>query len=124
MTCYSGLAHKIRRAVRNGSRLHLDAQQARALMSPPIYPLIALLESDELNSLCEQDNQPARVAAEIPQTVTRLGRSGSGIAPIGTIGPSAGIPMGAVAPDVGLAASRLASEAVKMVSRQRQRRMH
>lgn len=63
MTSSSELAGRIRKAARNGSRLHLDPCHVRVLMDPRLYPIIAIMEAEELNALCQQDNPVFDLAA-------------------------------------------------------------
>jgi hypothetical protein len=42
------LLHRLRRSVRNGQRLHLEPEHARALMQPRVYALLATLEAEAL----------------------------------------------------------------------------
>lgn len=118
----SDLADRLRRAARNGTRLHLDVQHVRVLMSDPIYSAIATAERKELNALCRQDNEPP-TRADGPATSSAP--FGSGIAPTVMTGTSAGMKVGTPAAEaVAHAASRLASEAAAQISRQRKRATH
>ncbi len=56
MTAFAEIANRIRRAARNGERLHLDPAHVLALLASPIYPLIAELESKELAASCQGNN--------------------------------------------------------------------
>ena len=91
-------------------------------MNPKLYALIALMEAEELNALCQQDNHDQLSPAPPAQSAISLVPTGFGIDGIETTGRSAGtltVPMEA---DVGQAASRLASAAVTQTSRPRKRR--
>ncbi|MHA6719684.1 hypothetical protein ACX40Y_09540 [Sphingomonas sp. RS6] len=115
----SDLADRLRRAARNGTRLHLDVQHIRVLMSEPIYSAISMAELKELNAQCQQDDAPPTAAAT---PVINSAPSGCGIAQTATIGTSAGIKAEMQqAADVGHAASRLASEAALQISRRKKR---
>ena len=113
------LADRLRRAARNGTRLRLDMQHIRVLMSDPIYSAITTAERKEFNALCQQDNEPPVTAVK---PATSSAHFGSGIAPTATIGTSAGIKAETRSDEgVGHAASRLASEAALQISRQSKR---
>ena len=119
LTTFSDLAGKLRRAAKNGTRLHLDEVHVKALLSPRIYGIISNLEAEELNALCDQDNMPVSRSAPPQLRVISSESTGCGTGRTGTTGPSAGTRMEAMGADVALAASRLASEAVKKVSRRK-----
>jgi hypothetical protein len=108
---------KLRKAAAKGTRLHLDAAHVQILMSARIYPALAILEAEELNALCHQDNQPLGQQRRRAKTAMSSAPSGCGIERVETTGPSAGTKTGLTEMDVGLAASRLASVAALMVSR-------
>ncbi|WP_206757221.1 hypothetical protein [Sphingomonas sp. CFBP 8765] len=122
MTLYSELAGRIRKAARNGSRLHLDHCHVRALMDARLYPIIALMEAEELNALCQQDNYVTEPQRALPRSAMSSEPIGSGIALIETTGPSAGMPLQQMDVSVGLAASRSALAAVTQVTRRKQRK--
>jgi len=44
------IADKLRRAARNQERLHLDYELVMAILTSPVYPAIAQLESEEIAS--------------------------------------------------------------------------
>lgn len=119
-TYCSDLADRVRRAARNGTRLHLDVQHVRVLMSDPIYSAIATAERKELNALCQQDNEPTNAPVRAD---TKSAPSGFGIAPIATTGISAGT-REPPAEGVGHAASRLASGVAAQIARQKKRARH
>lgn len=114
------LADKLRKAARNGSRLHLDQPHVRALLSPRIYEVITSLEAEELNALCLQDNEPAARRTPPKLHVISSETSGSGIGGTAMTGVFAGTTQGETASEVGHAASRSASAAVMQITRQRQ----
>jgi hypothetical protein len=114
------LADKLRKAARNGSRLHLEQPHVRALLSPRIYEVIASLEAEELNALCLQDNEPAERKTPPKLRVISSETSGSGIGGTAMTGAFAGTTPGETASEVGHAASRSASAAVMRITRQKQ----
>lgn len=78
---YAEIANRIRRAARNGGRLHLDPAHVLALLASPIYPLIAELESKELASLCPHSNDLDNSGLRGAPTA-RNGRSAGTTAPL------------------------------------------
>ena len=116
---YTAITDALERAARNGTRAHLDADLVRALIASEAYSLLLADRKKEIISSW-QDNEKA-----LPQPVERSsGHSGSGIAPIGTTGASAGMMTEDQQEAVGLAASRQASEAVAQIARPKRRRTH
>ena len=115
---------KLRRAAANGTRLHLDPAHVQILMSARIYPALAILEAEELNALCHQDNQPLGQPRRRAKSAMSLAPSGCGNDLIETTGQSAGTKTDQTEMDVGLAASRLASAAASMVSRHKRPNRH
>lgn len=47
---FTQIADKLRRAARNQERLHLDYELVMAILTSPVYPAIAQLESEEIAS--------------------------------------------------------------------------
>ena len=105
MTCFSEIANRLRRAIRNGERLHLDQEHVIALMTSPIYPALAQLESEELADQWQHNGSD---------------NSGSHGAPTEASGRSAGM----IAPLEPDAESQLASATIAMVRRQARRNKH
>jgi len=87
-------------------------------MSPPIYAVLAALEAEELNRLCNQDNEPVHQAAPTGRAVSNLDHIGCGIGRIETTGQSAG------STAEQHAARALALEAAALMSPRKQRRMY
>lgn len=107
MSVHAEIATSLRRAVRNGSKLHLSVEHARALLRPPFYALLASLEAEELNALCQQDNDEMPLP---PLPASNSASSGCGIERIAMTGRSVGLM------DVQRAAEALVSEeALKMI---------
>jgi hypothetical protein len=104
---------RLRRAVRNGTRLHLDPEHARALMQPRFYALLAEAEAQEITSLCASANDSGPPAPQPrpspPANDSRSDNIGSGIGPTETTGTSAGSKV------VQLAAEEQVSEAVEAI---------
>ena len=121
---HGDLNTKLRRAAANGTRLHLDPAHVQILMSARIYPTLAILEAEELNALCHQDNQPPGPKRRPARTAMSSAPSGCGIEMIGTIGPFVGMKTEQAEMDVGLAASRLASAAVMQINRLKRHKTH
>jgi hypothetical protein len=124
-TPIAALIDLVERSVRTGTKAHLPADLSRALMSHPAYARLLETRTKELIDSW-QSEQPAPAAK--PETTTppvsKLGRSGSGIAANETSGASAGtIPAGMKAA-VGHAASLRASAAVETVRRQHKHKTH
>lgn len=117
---YSDLAKKLRRAALHGSRLHLEPSHVAAILSSPLYAIIANLEAEELSALCPQNE---KLPLTDRQVAPRSARSGSGIEPIEMTGTYAGTSPVAET-DVGHAASRLASVAAAQVVRRGKQLMH
>lgn len=111
------ISEQFRRSIRNNTRLHLTPTQVQALLNHGVYSVLAALEAEELNRLCGQDNQPPeRKSAPGPSGFSTV-RTGSGTAPIETIGPFAG----SMAEQ--RAARALASEAAAQMSPRKRRKM-
>lgn len=114
---------KMERALRNGERLHLEADQVRALVRTPIWALLADLTAKELAELWENEQpEPARPPATITPPASNLGTIGFTTEPSAKNGASPGTTMPEAEQAVGLAASRLASEAVIQVTRRKRHR--
>jgi hypothetical protein len=113
---YSELNDRLRRAARNGTRLHLDPAHVAALLAPKIYGVLAAAEAEELNGLCGQDNHAATLAAPAQLSAISSGRSGSGIARTAMTGTSAGMTTEPQMDAVGRAESRRASAAVGRIT--------
>jgi hypothetical protein len=77
--------------------------------------VLAALEAEELNALCQQDNQPAGESDPLPPTGSSSDHFGFGIAPIATTGQSVG------STDVQRAAEALASAEARQIIRQKKR---
>ncbi|MBC9033017.1 hypothetical protein IAG41_11480 [Sphingomonas sp. JC676] len=90
MTIHADLAERLRKAARNGTRLHLEPAHVKALLSPGIYGVISTLEAEELNALCDQDNQLDETSKLRARPDISSGRTGSGIVPTATTGRSVG----------------------------------
>lgn len=100
---FSQIADKLRRAARNQERVHLDYELVMAILTSPLYPQIAQLESEEIASSWQDSSD--------------LGNSGSHGGQTGKSGPSAGM----IAPLAPAAESQLASAVSTMAIRQRKR---
>jgi hypothetical protein len=74
------LAKKLRRSINNGTKLHLECEEAAVLLHDELYPAISRLEAEEMKKLCARgaDND------------NKLGSIISGNAPEPEPGPSAG----------------------------------
>lgn len=48
---YGEIARRLRRAVRNGTRLRLEPEHAKALMEPRIYVVLAEAEGEEIRQV-------------------------------------------------------------------------
>ena len=124
---FGEMLSRLRRAAKNGTRLHLDPEHVAALLDDDIYAVLSAREAKEFRSQC-RPVQPAEPesgpSAALPQLTyaSSLDHSGSGIVPIETIGPSAGMPAQQMDASVGLAASRSALAAVTQVTRRKQRK--
>lgn len=56
----SEVTSRLRRAIRHGTRLHLEIEHVRALMHPDVYGVLSKIEAEELAALCESpENQDA-----------------------------------------------------------------
>ena len=121
---HNDLGDKLRRAARNGTRLHLDAAHVQILMSARVYSALAILEAEELNALCNQDNQKLETPRRPARSAMSSAPSGCGIERIETTGPSVGMKTAREEMDVGLAANRLASAAVMQISHLKRHKTH
>jgi hypothetical protein len=96
---FGEILDRIRKAARNGTRLHLDYDHAVALLDGDIYAVLSAREAQEIRSRCRQDMPPVpaepesapAVAPPLPPIDSNWGLSGSGIAATGTTGPSVGL---------------------------------
>ena len=104
---FGEMLSRIRRAARNGTRLHLDPEHVNALCDDDIYALLSAREARELKASCQKD-EGATIGSS-------LARSGYGIVPSATIGTSAGLTV------VSHAADRQASEAARAIIHQSKR---
>ena len=91
-------------------------------MGSPAYGILTQLEAEELQSLCL--NVPVTHKAAANADAINLAHSGFGIASTAKIGTSAGMLTAAMDEDVGFAASRSASEAVTLITRQKRLKTH
>jgi len=96
---HAEINERLRRAARNGTRLHLDLEHVRALMDPRIYSVLAEIEAEEVRKQWQTDESQQ-------QSVSSLVPSGSGIARTATIGTSV------ISPDVSRGARRQVSAAL------------
>lgn len=53
---YEEIRDRLRRAARNGERLHLDPRHVRALIASPIFLILAELEQAELKAQWEAES--------------------------------------------------------------------
>ena len=93
---FGEMLSRLRRAAKNGTRLHLDPEHVAALLDDDIYAVLSAREAKEFRSQCRPVPLPApesEPSAATPQLMaaSNLGLSGSGIGPIGTTGTSAGL---------------------------------
>ena len=103
---YSEIAQRIRRAARNGERMHLEQEHVFALLEPRIYAVLAELESEELTAICQGNND--------------LGNSGLRGARTARNGPSVGM----TAPQEPAVESQQGVAISTMVIRQSKRKQH
>ena len=93
---FGDMLSRLRRAAKNGTRLHLDPEHVAALLDADIYAVLSAREAKEFRSQCrpvqsaEPENAPS---AGLPQLThaSSLDHSGCGIVPIGMTGTSAGL---------------------------------
>ena len=114
---FADLVNSLERAARNGTRAHLDAHIVRALIGSDAYPIILQHKTKEMTDLWQDRNEPPRRPAE-----PNLDRSGSGIAPIGMNGASAGMMTAVEQEAVERAESRRALEVVEQTKRRKRRK--
>ena len=65
---FQEIAARLRRAARNGTRLHLDPEHARVLMQPRFYTVLAAAEGEEIQAAPppELESVAAPVSAQVP----------------------------------------------------------
>lgn len=108
----SEILNRMRRARRNGERLHLEQAHIRALMQPRIYAVLTEIEAEEFDQCVDQEDgngEPEPTPA--PRRGSSSAASGSGTAPTATTGTSVGLQA------VPRAESQLVLEAAAMVAR-------
>lgn len=76
------LANKLRRAIHNGTKLHLESGEVAMLLHDQIYNAISRLEAEELRNACARDADNDN---------TNWAASGCGSAPTQEPGASAGL---------------------------------
>lgn len=118
---FGEMLSRLRRAAKNGTRLHLDPEHVAALLDDDIYAVLSAREAKEFRLQCRPAPLPvpeSEPSAAPPQLTadSNLGLSGSGIGPIGTTGTSAGLM------DVQPAAHRRVSEVAAELRRKMQKR--
>jgi hypothetical protein len=74
------LAKKLRRAINNGTKLHLECEEVAVLLHDEIFPAISRLEAEEMKKKCARD----------ADNDNSLGIIGSGSVPTAGPGASAG----------------------------------
>jgi hypothetical protein len=74
------LTKKLRRSINNGTKLHLEFEEATVLLHDEVFPAISRLEAEEMKKKC----------AVAPDNDNSLGIIGSGSAPTTGRGVSAG----------------------------------
>jgi len=118
---FGEMLSRLRRAARNGTRLHLDPEHVAALLDDDIYAVLSAREAKEFRSQCRLVPLPApesEPSVAPPQLIPDLnsGLSGFGTAPTGTTGTSAGLM------DVQPAAHRRVSEVAAELRRRTRKR--
>lgn len=108
---FHDLTNALERAARNGTKAHLSAEEARALVLHPAYAMIQADRIKELASIWQSGAEPTGSNAET---------SGSNGGPTDPTGPSAGT----IDPLVHAAAEERALEAASQTIHQRQRGKH
>ncbi|AOW22204.1 hypothetical protein AVM11_08960 [Sphingomonas melonis TY] len=113
---------RIRRAARNGTRLHLDPEHVAALLDADIYAVLSAREAEEIRTQCRPERPPQPELDDAPPAsppmlppALNLAPSGSGIGAIGTTGASAG------SMAVSRAAHRRVSEVAKEIRRKKRK---
>jgi hypothetical protein len=117
---FGEMLSRLRRAARNGTRLHLDPEHVAALLDDDIYAVLSAREAKEFRSQCRPVPLPApesEPSAAPPQLMlgSNSGLSGFGIVPTGTTGTSAGLM------DVQPAAHRRVSEVAADLRRRKRK---
>jgi hypothetical protein len=74
------LAKKLRRSINNGTKLHLEFEEAAVLLHDEVFPAISRLEAEEMKKKCARD----------ADNDNSLGVIGSGSAPTAARGASVG----------------------------------
>ncbi|WP_164518816.1 hypothetical protein [Sphingomonas sp. ABOLG] len=89
---FTEMLSRIRRAAKNGTRLHLEPEHVTALLDDDIYAVLSAREAMEIRRKCRPVQQEESAAAP-PQPqpgASNLVPSGFGIVPIATTGTSVG----------------------------------
>ncbi|WP_169804534.1 hypothetical protein [Sphingomonas pituitosa] len=112
----SVLLKRVRRAARNGERLHLGPEHARALMDPRVYAVLCEIESEEFRAGWQVEGEAVQVPARprpAKPSASSSGLSGFGIAATATTGTSVG------SMDVSLGAHRRVSAVTAEIRRKK-----
>ncbi|PZR77110.1 MAG: hypothetical protein DI537_43645 [Stutzerimonas stutzeri] len=112
---FTEIMAKLDRAAINGTKLHLDTEHVRALARSEAYAVLAGLKAKEIAARWDDPNQ----SPQMTPAASNSGRSGSGTAPIATIGASAGTMTEQEREAVGRAASQRALAAVQAAAPRR-----
>ena len=126
---YADLAARVRKAVSRGKHARIELEQAKALMASPAWAILTALESEELLKCPAPARQPEdrgpSLPLDLPEYLPRAASSsapiGYGIAPIATIGASAGS-IAATTPELRAAAERAALQRALAAGAQPHRR--
>jgi hypothetical protein len=93
---FGEMLSRLRRAAKNGTRLHLDSEHVAALLDDDIYAVLSAREAKEFRSQCrpvlptERESAPSAAPPQL-MAGSNSGLSGSGTGPIGMTGTSAGL---------------------------------
>jgi hypothetical protein len=118
---FGDMLGRIRRAAKNGTRLHLEPEHVAALLDADIYAVLSAREAQEIRTQCrperldppeEASDAPAASPPAFPPALS-LALSGSGIAATATTGTSVG------STAVSRAAHRRVSEVAATIRRKR-----
>ncbi|WP_157999998.1 hypothetical protein [Sphingomonas elodea] len=123
MTVILELMDKLRKSMHNNRKLCLSIDQAKVLLSEPIYNILSKLEAEALTAVCDQDNAP-NLPPRTSSAATNSDHSGFGTEKTGTTGAYAGTTRAAMDPSAGFAASRLASAAVAQTKHRKPPKTH
>lgn len=120
---FAEMLGRLRRAARNGTRLHLEPEHVAALLDDDIYAVLSSREAKEIRLQCRPDHQAQPTeegsggapAPALLQDASNSAPSGSGTVLIATTGTSAGSTV------VSRAAHRRVSEVAATIRQKRRK---